>query len=63
MVDPLLSLLAVAAILIAVDLLLAGGTMTMTGVSAVSGVAAHPLVGGVLVLVVIAAIFALAGGS
>lgn len=63
MVDPLLSLLALAAILIAVDVLLAGGMMTMTGVSVVSGIAAHPLVGGAIVLLVIAAILALAGGS
>lgn len=63
MSDPLLPILAVAAILIAVDLLLAGGTMTMTGMSAVVGVAAHPLVGGAIVLLVVVAILVLSGGS
>lgn len=63
MTDPLLTLLAIAAILIAVDLLLAGGTMTMTGMSAVTGVAAHPFVGGAIVLLVIVAILVLTGGS
>ncbi len=63
MSDPMLTILAVVAILIAVDLLLAGGTMTMTGMSAVAGVAAHPLVGGAIVLLVIVAILVLRGGS
>ncbi|MFP5343938.1 MAG: hypothetical protein ACLGIJ_13620 [Candidatus Limnocylindria bacterium] len=63
MADPLLTLLAVAAILIAVDVLLAGGMMTMTGMSAVAGIVAHPLAGGAIVLLVIVAILVLASGS
>lgn len=46
MPDLLLTLLLVAAILLIADLLLAGGAMTMTRMSAMAGAGAHPLAAG-----------------
>jgi hypothetical protein len=50
MPDLILLLLMVAAIFLVVDLFLAGGAMTMTGMSAMTTVVAHPLAAGALVL-------------
>ena len=61
MPDPLLSLLLVAAILLFADLLLAGGAMTMTGMSAVAGAFAHPLAVGALVMVAVVLLLTVAG--
>ena len=52
MTDPLTTLLLIAAIFVLADLLLAGGAMSMTGMSMVVGAFAHPLVAGALILVV-----------
>ncbi len=50
-------LLLIAAILVLADLLFAGAAMTMTGMSAMAGAVAHPLVGGaVLVIIVVLAL-------
>ena len=62
MPDPLLTLLIVAAILLVADLLLAGGAMTMTGMSAMAGTVAHPLGAGALVVLVIV-LFLILGGQ
>lgn len=62
MPDFLLTLLLAAAILIVADLLLAGGAMTMTGMSAVAGAVAHPLAAGALIVLVIA-LFVVLGGQ
>ena len=43
MPDVLLRLLLIAAILLVADLVLGGGAMTMTGMSAMAGAFAHPL--------------------
>lgn len=53
MPDLLLILLLVAAVLLIADLLLAGGAMTMTGMSAMVGVVAHPLAAGAIVALII----------
>lgn len=53
MPDLLLTLLLVAAILLVADLVLAGGAMTMTGMSAMAAAVAHPLAAGALVVLVI----------
>jgi hypothetical protein len=62
MPDLLLTLLVGAAILLVADLLLAGGTMTMMGVSAMGSAIAHPLAAGALVLLVIV-LFLILGGQ
>lgn len=54
MADPLLVLLIVAAVLVIADVLLTGGAMTMGTMTAMSGVVAHPLAAGALVILVIA---------
>jgi hypothetical protein len=61
MPDLLLTLLLGAAILLVADLLLAGGAMTMTAMSAMAGAVAHPLAAGALVVLVIA-LFVVLGG-
>ena len=61
MPDLLLTLLVVTAILLVADLLLAGGAMTMTGMSAMAGVVAHPLAAGALVALVILLFLVLGG--
>jgi hypothetical protein len=61
MPDLLLSLLLGAAILLVADLLLAGGAMTMTGMSAMAGAVAHPLAAGALVVLVIVLFLVLGG--
>ena len=61
MPDVLLTLLLVAAILLVADLFLAGGAMTMTGMSAMAGVVAHPLMAGALI-VIIFVLFLILGG-
>lgn len=61
--DLLLTLLVVAAILILVDLLLAGGAMTMTGMSTMAGVVAHPFVAGALVVLVVVLVLLLGGAT
>jgi hypothetical protein len=45
------------------DLLLAGGAMTMTGVSAMAGAVAHPLAAGALVILVVIAVLLLGGAK
>ncbi len=62
MPDLLLTLLLVAAILLVADLFLAGGAMTMTGMSAMAGAVAHPLAAGALVVLVIV-LFLILGGQ
>ena len=54
-------LLLVVAILLVADLLLAGGAMTMTGMSAMAGVVAHPLAAGAFVVLVIVLFLVLGG--
>lgn len=61
MSDPLLTLLLIAAILLVADLLLAGGAMTMTGMSAVAGAVAHPLAAGALVVLVVVLVLTFGG--
>lgn len=61
MPDLLLTLLLGAAILLVADLLLAGGAMTMTGMSAMVGAVAHPLAAGALVVLVIVLFLVLGG--
>lgn len=61
MPDLLLILLLGAAILLVADLLLAGGAMTMTGMSAMAGAVAHPLAAGALVVLVIVLFLVLGG--
>ena len=53
MPDLLTSLVVVAVIFLLADLLLVGGTMTMTGMSAMVGVIAHPLAAAALIALVI----------
>jgi len=59
--DLLVTLLVVAAILVLADLLLAGGAMTMTGMSTMVGAVAHPLVAGALVVLVVGLVLLLGG--
>lgn len=61
MTDLVLILLVVAAILLVADLLLAGGAMTMAGLSGMSMVAAHPLAAGALIVLIIVLVLALGG--
>ncbi|MEK6720084.1 MAG: hypothetical protein AABZ33_05360 [Chloroflexota bacterium] len=61
MPDLLLILLLVAAILLVADMLLAGGAMTMTGMSAMAGAFAHPLTAGAAVALIIALVLVLGG--
>lgn len=63
MPDLLLILVLVAAILLVADLFLAGGAMTMAGMSAMTTVIAHPLAAGALVVLVIALVLVLSGGT
>ncbi len=53
MPDPLAALLLIAAILVVADQLLAGGAMTMTGMSMVVSTVAHPLAAGVLIVLMV----------
>lgn len=61
MPDLLLTLLLVAAILLVADLVLAGGAMTMTGMSAMGAAFAHPLAAGALIVLVIVLVLFLGG--
>ena len=61
MPDLLLTLLLAAAILLIADLLIAGGAMTMTGMSAMAGAVAHPLAAGALVVLVVVLFLVLGG--
>lgn len=63
MADPLATLLAVTAILIVLDVLLAGGAMTMTGVASVASIGVHPVVTGLIVVLVAGVILVLTAGS
>ena len=51
--EPFVTIALVAAIFLVADPLLAGGSMTMMGMSTATGVAAHPL-GGLALIVLIA---------
>lgn len=62
MSDLLTTVLVILAILLVADLVFAGGAMTMGGMGAMMGVAAHPLVAGVLIALIIGAIPPVAGG-
>jgi hypothetical protein len=59
MADPLATLLVVAAILVVLDVVLAGGAMTMAGVASVASVGVHPVVIGLIVVLVAGAILVL----
>ncbi len=61
MPDTVVTLLLLAAILFVADVLLAGGAMTMTGMSAMAGTVAHPLVAGALVLLIVVLVLTLGG--
>lgn len=61
MPDVLLLLLLAAAILLVADLLLAGGAMTMAGMSAMATAVAHPLAAGALVVLIVALVLVLGG--
>lgn len=61
MPDLLFTLLLMAAILLIADLVLAGGAMTMTGMSAMASVVVHPLAAGALVVLVIVLVLILGG--
>lgn len=61
MPDLLLILVVAAAILLVADLVLAGGAMTMTGISAMTTVVAHPLAAGALVILVLVLVLVLGG--
>lgn len=63
MADPLLTLGLVAAILLVADLVLAGGAMTMAGMSAMGSAVAHPLAAVALVVLVVALVILLGGWS
>jgi hypothetical protein len=63
MPDVLLILLLAAAILLVADLLLAGGAMTMTGMSAMAGAVAHPFAAGSLVVLIVVLALVLGGGT
>lgn len=63
MPDLLLSLAVIAFVFLLADLFLAGGTMTMTGMSAMAGVVAHPLAAAALVVLAIMLALRLAGGG
>ena len=63
MPDVVLTLVLVAAILLVVDLLVAGGAMTMAGMSAMTTVIAHPIAAGALVVLVIALVIVLRAGT
>ena len=61
MPDLILPLLLAAAILQVADLLLAGGAMTMAGMSAMTTAVAHPLAAGALVVLIVALVLVLGG--
>ena len=61
MPDLLLILRLGAAILLGADLLLAGGAMTMTGMSTMATAVAHPLAAGALVALIIGLALVLSG--
>lgn len=61
MPDLILILLLVVAILLIADLVLAGGAMTMTGMSTVVGTVAHPLAAGALIVLAVILVIALGG--
>ena len=61
MPDTVLTLFLVAAVFLVADVLVAGGAMTMSAMSAMTGAVAHPLVAGALVLLVAALVLTLGG--
>lgn len=61
MPDVLVMLLLVGAILLVADLLLAGGAMTMTGMTAMAGTITHPLAAAALVALVVVLVLTLGG--
>lgn len=61
MPDVLVTLFLAAAILLVADLLLAGGAMTMAGMSAMVGAVAHPLGLGALAVLVLVLFLVLGG--
>ena len=61
MPDLLLIPLLVAAILLLADLLLAGGAMTVAGMSAMTTIVAHPFAAGALLVLVISLALVLGG--
>jgi hypothetical protein len=62
MAEPLVIVLIVAAILLVTDFVFAGGAMTMTGMSAMVGLAAHPLGAAALVILIAALAVMILGG-
>ncbi len=60
--DPLSTFLLIAAIVAIVDLVLMGGAMTMTGMSAMGGVLTHPLGAAALLVLAVVALVTLLGG-
>jgi hypothetical protein len=63
MPDLVITLLLIAAIFVVADLLLAGGAMTMAGMSAMAGAVAHPLVAGALVILIVVLVLFLGGAT
>ena len=63
MPDSVFTVLLVAAVLLVADVVLAGGAMTMSAVSAMTGAVAHPLAAGALVLLVVALVLTLGGAT
>lgn len=63
MPDLVITLLLIAAIFVVADLLLAGGAMTMAGMSAMAGAVAHPLVAGALVILTVVLVLFLGGAT
>ncbi len=47
--DLVTALLIIIAVILVADLLVAGGAMTMSSISAMAGAVAHPLVAGLLI--------------
>ena len=63
MPDSVFTVLLVAAVLLVADVVLAGGAMTMSALSAMTGAVAHPLAAGALVLFVVALVLTLGGAT
>jgi hypothetical protein len=63
MPDLLLALVLVALVLLAAFLLVVGGAMTMTGMSATAGLVSRPLAAGALVGLVVAVAILLGGAT
>lgn len=61
MPDLVLTLVIIVVILLLADLVLAGGAMTMTGMSAMVGTLAHPLAAAALITLVIVLVMVLGG--